>query len=133
MMLGIYERLAPRSVDGVEHAHALIEATKRAFAHRDRVCVDFEIATEDFERLLSPASSMARPRRSTCAAPRPGRCRPTKATRSGWARSTPDGIAVSYIQSLYWEYGSGCVLPRTGVLMQNRGIAFSLDPAARVR
>ncbi len=37
------------------------------------------------------------------------------------------GLAVSYIQSLYWEYGSGCVLPRTGVLMQNRGVSFSLD------
>jgi gamma-glutamyltranspeptidase/glutathione hydrolase len=40
------------------------------------------------------------------------------------------GRAVSYIQSLYWEYGSGCVLPRTGVLMQNRGVAFSLDAGA---
>jgi gamma-glutamyltranspeptidase len=37
---------------------------------------------------------------------------------------------VSYIQSLYWEFGSGCVLPKTGVLMQNRGSSFSLDPKA---
>jgi oxamate amidohydrolase len=36
------------------------------------------------------------------------------------------GRVVSYIQSLYWEFGSGCVLPRTGVLMQNRGASFSL-------
>ena len=36
-------------------------------------------------------------------------------------------MAVSYIQSIYWEYGSGCVLPRTGVLWQNRGVSFSLD------
>jgi gamma-glutamyltranspeptidase/glutathione hydrolase len=41
------------------------------------------------------------------------------------------GLAVSYIQSVFWDYGSGCVLPRTGVLMQNRGAAFSLDAKAR--
>jgi gamma-glutamyltranspeptidase/glutathione hydrolase len=38
------------------------------------------------------------------------------------------GLVVSYIQSLYWEFGSGCVLPATGILMQNRGASFSLDP-----
>ncbi len=40
------------------------------------------------------------------------------------------GLVVSYIQSIYWEFGSGCVLPATGVLMQNRGASFSLDPKA---
>ena len=41
-----------------------------------------------------------------------------------------DGLAVSYIQSLYWEWGSGCVLPRTGIHWQNRGASFALDPGA---
>jgi gamma-glutamyltranspeptidase/glutathione hydrolase len=40
------------------------------------------------------------------------------------------GLVVSYIQSLYWEFGSGCVLPATGVLMQNRGASFSLAAGA---
>ena len=40
------------------------------------------------------------------------------------------GLVVSYIQSLYWEFGSGCVLPATGVLMQNRGSSFSLQRGA---
>jgi gamma-glutamyltranspeptidase len=40
------------------------------------------------------------------------------------------GMAVSYIQSLYWEYGSGCILPKTGVHWQNRGVSFSLDKKA---
>jgi gamma-glutamyltranspeptidase/glutathione hydrolase len=40
------------------------------------------------------------------------------------------GLAVSYIQSLFWDYGSGCVLPATGILWNNRGLGFSLDPAA---
>ncbi len=41
------------------------------------------------------------------------------------------GVAVSFIQSIYWEFGSGVVSSRTGTLWQNRGKAFSLDPAAR--
>jgi len=39
------------------------------------------------------------------------------------------GLAVSFIQSLYHEFGSGVVLPDTGIVWQNRGAAFSLDPA----
>src|SRR5690606_11477390 len=40
------------------------------------------------------------------------------------------GRAVSFIQSVYWEFGSGVVLPSTGVCWQNRGISFSLDAEA---
>lgn len=38
------------------------------------------------------------------------------------------GRAVSVIQSLYHEYGSGIVLQDTGIVWQNRGISFSLQP-----
>jgi gamma-glutamyltranspeptidase/glutathione hydrolase len=34
---------------------------------------------------------------------------------------------VSFIQSIYWEFGSGVILPESGILWQNRGISFSLD------
>ena len=37
---------------------------------------------------------------------------------------------VSYIQSLYWEFGSGVVSPQTGIVWNNRGTSFSLDPAS---
>jgi len=36
---------------------------------------------------------------------------------------------VSVIQSLYWEFGSGVIAGDTGILLQNRGAFFSLDPS----
>ena len=38
------------------------------------------------------------------------------------------GRAVSFIQSIYWEFGSATVLEETGITWQNRGTSFSLDP-----
>ena len=39
-----------------------------------------------------------------------------------------DGMMVSFIQSNYLGFGSGIVIPKTGIAMQNRGRGFSLDP-----
>ena len=45
-----------------------------------------------------------------------------------WLGSTDSyGNSVSFIQSIYWEFGSGLILPKTGITLQNRGISFSLD------
>lgn len=46
----------------------------------------------------------------------------------GIAVSSADGYAVSLIQSVYFQFGSAVLDPSTGILFQNRGTSFSLDP-----
>jgi gamma-glutamyltranspeptidase/glutathione hydrolase len=131
MLLALYERLAPRSVDGFDHAHALIEGFKRAMAIRDRVCVDFRLATDDFARLLSPEFLEAEAAKIDKRRAAPWPLPPDKGDTVWMGAIDAEGVAVSFIQSVYWEFGSGCVLDRTGITMQNRGVAFSLDRSAR--
>lgn len=47
----------------------------------------------------------------------------------GLVAVSDDGWAVSLVQSVYWAFGSAILDPVTGVLFQNRGTSFSLDPA----
>jgi gamma-glutamyltranspeptidase/glutathione hydrolase len=130
LILGIYERLGVRRTGTVERHHALVEAVKRAFSIRDRVVTDPDRLRHDPASFLDPKvfereAAKVDLRR---AAPFP---LPRSEGDTIWMGAIDrDGLAVSYIQSLYWEWGSGCVLPRTGVHWQNRGASFSLDPNA---
>lgn len=47
----------------------------------------------------------------------------------GLTAVSADGWAVSLVQSVYWAFGAAILEPATGVLFQNRGTSFSLDPA----
>jgi gamma-glutamyltranspeptidase len=130
LILGIYERLGITGSEDVRHHHGLIEATKRAFRIRDRIVTDYDRLKHDPMSFLTPevfareaaAIDMKR------AAPFP---LPTDGGDTVWMGAIDgSGLTVSYIQSVYWEWGSGCVLPATGIHWQNRGASFSLDPKA---
>lgn len=55
---------------------------------------------------------------------------PTRATGDtvGVSAIDSDGYAVSLIQSVYYGFGSAILEPTTGILLQDRGTSFSLDP-----
>ena len=130
LILGIVDRLGVRGAEGFAYVHALVEATKRAFAIRDGVCTDFDHLRHEVDVFLEPAA-LAR-EAAAIRMDRAARFPPDAASGDTVWMGAIDaaGLAVSYIQSIYWEYGSGCVLPRTGILLQNRGAAFSLHAAA---
>ena len=46
----------------------------------------------------------------------------------GFSAVSADGWAVSFINSVYWDFGSYILEPDTGIIFQNRGTSFSLDP-----
>ena len=130
IILGLFERMRVTQDEGFDHVHTIVEATKRAFRVRDRFITDFNRLTSPPDSYLAPAfldAEAARiDRRKAAAWPAPW----GEGDTVWMGAADASGLAVSYIQSLYWEFGSGCVLPRTGVLMQNRGASFSLDPGA---
>ena len=130
MILALFDRLRVTQAESFEHIHGLVEATKRAFRVRDRFVTDPDKIDGNLNHFLSPKFLDAEAAKIDAqkAAPWPA---PEGEGDTVWmGAADASGLVVSYIQSLYWEFGSGCVLPTTGVLMQNRGASFSLDPKA---
>lgn len=133
LILGQLDRLLQGGMDplGADYVHACVEATKRAFAIRDRHITDprfMEVVAQD---LLDPAriDEMAGRISLERAAPWGRGLGPADTVWMGVVDG--NGIAVSFIQSIYHEFGSGIVLDHSGVNWQNRGCSFALDASAR--
>ncbi len=130
LILGIFEKLGVTRAEGFDHHHGLVEAVKRALALRDEVVTDPAFMTADPASLLTDAvfarEAAKIDRRRAARWP----FRPGEGDTVWMGAIDGSGLAVSYIQSLYWEYGSGCILPKTGINWQNRGVSFSLDAKA---
>lgn len=130
MILGLAERagLAQCEPDSAQHIHLLVEATKLAFGVRDAHITDPAHMRIDPQSCLEPAFLD----------PLASQIDPTHAATWGAGKGPGDtiwmgvidndGLAVSFIQSIYHEFGSGVVLPASGLNWQNRGASFSLDP-----
>ena len=110
------------------HLHLVIEAMKLAFADVYRYVADPKFADIPLDGLLS--KDYAKKRRSlinpTPALPAPEPGDPLGDTVY-LCTADGDGRMVSFIQSNYMGFGSGVVVPGTGVSLQNRGCGFSLE------
>lgn len=127
LILALFDRLAADAADGYAHLHGLIEASKQAFLIRDTQLGDPAHMSLDAQALLDDAAALdalaarIEPQR---ALPWP---QPSHAGDTVWFGAIDHhGRAVSAIQSTYFEFGSGLVLPRTGIVWQNRGCSFRL-------
>lgn len=128
IILALARRLDLGEGEGFRHVHGLAEATKRAFAVRDAIIADPRLMDDNPLRYLETpwldreAAAIDMARASDWLA------KPGDGDTVWLGVADGEGRMVSMIQSVFLKFGSGVVLPETGILLQNRGAAFSLDP-----
>jgi gamma-glutamyltranspeptidase / glutathione hydrolase len=123
--------LAALHSQSAQYYHTLIEATKLAFADRNRYIADPTVSKVPVAELLS--KEYAAKRRSLIDSKKAFDSPPAGEINLGsdttyFTVVDKDGNAVSFINSLFDAFGSGIVAGDTGIVFQNRGTAFSLDP-----
>ena len=131
MALGILQHfdVAAAPVDAPATQHLAIEAMKLAFADAYRHVGDGRTMKVTPEALLDPAYLATRarlidPRRAQDFGPGD----PPRGGTVYLCAADQGGMMVSLIQSNYMGFGSGVVVPGTGISLQNRGCGFSLQP-----
>jgi gamma-glutamyltranspeptidase/glutathione hydrolase len=126
LILGIFSRLSVARPEGFAHVHGIVESTKLAFAIRDREIGHRDDDGSVLERYLEDAAL-----ERMAAGIDPHRAAPWQ-SGAGEADTVWFGVidaagrAVSALQSLYFEFGSGVGLGDSGFVWQNRGSAFRL-------
>ncbi|XP_053603304.1 oxamate amidohydrolase proenzyme-like [Plodia interpunctella] len=125
-ILGILDALKVQGQHEGVLIHTSVEATKQAFILRENITDPRDMKLNP-DNLVKPANIIKMAKNIDL----------NKTSKSGncegpgdtvWMGVMDDrGFNVSFIQSVYHPYGSGIVLPQTGILWHNRGITFSLD------
>ena len=131
-MLNVLEAydLATLGRDDADFWHLMIEAAKLAYADRARYYADPDFTDEDYAFLLSKEYADARRemidmRKAALEVPAGGP--PPHGDTTYLAVGDGDGMMVSFIQSNFWEFGSGIVPVGLGFPLQNRGSQFTLE------
>jgi gamma-glutamyltranspeptidase/glutathione hydrolase len=131
--LGILDRfdLASLQPDGADAQHLQIEAMKLAFADVYRYVAErsaMEVTTEQMldDAYLASRAKLIDPKRAQDF--QAGN--PVKGGTIYLTAADENGMMISFIQSNYMGFGSGCVEPGYGISLQNRGHGFGLQPGA---
>ena len=130
MILGLFERLGIAEAESFEHVHGLIECTKEAFRVRDAYVTDPAYMTVDPAEFLKKDYLDRTAVVVDLSKAAPFSTRPGEGDTVWFGAIDSEGRAVSAIQSIYWEFGSGLVLDGLGITWQNRGTSFALDGGA---
>ena len=129
MALNILKEIDFPAREVPETFHYQIEAVKLAFADGKEYITDYQQMSEKIRDLLSATYAKERKKLITDKAINPYPGNPSGSDTVYLATADGEGNMVSYIQSNYIGFGSGLVVPGTGIALQNRGANFSLDPS----
>jgi gamma-glutamyltranspeptidase / glutathione hydrolase len=133
ILLKMLERLGSlgRDAYALERTHVMLEAARLAYKVRDTFLADPEKADVPVIHMLSDdligtlAGRIDRRKRLADLGPIP---RPSGSDTVCFSIVDKDGLAVSFINSLFADFGSGIVAKDSGVTFNNRGSGFVLDP-----
>ena len=115
-------------VDGVDSQHLQIEAMKLAFADVYRYVAEPSAMEVTPAQMLDPAYLQSRARLIDMKRAQDfGAGNPVKGGTIYLSAADENGMMVSFIQSNYMGFGSGCVEPNFGISLQNRGHGFSVN------
>ncbi len=131
--LGILEKfdLAALGPDSADAQHLQIEAMKLAFADTYRYVTDSRTMTVTPAQMLDDTYLASRAKLIDLKKAQPFAAgNPVKGGTIYLTAADESGMMVSFIQSNYMGFGSGCVEPGFGISLQNRGHGFSLDTAS---
>ncbi|NLD68919.1 MAG: gamma-glutamyltransferase family protein [Limnobacter sp.] len=129
MALKILEGYEFEHRDTVRTHHLQFEAMKLAFADGIAQVAERSQMRVRVEDLLSSAYAEERRRLIGEQASEPAPGSPPAGGTVFLCTADDEGNMVSFIQSNYLGFGSGLVVPGTGIALQNRGHNFSLDPS----
>lgn len=128
MALNMLKGFELKEKESVDTYHKSMEALKMAYTDGKKYVADIRHMSVSVDELLS--DEYAEERRSQIGekAIMPEVGKPKKGGTVYLCAADGEGNMISYIQSNYWLFGSGLVVPDTSIALHNRGKEFSLNP-----
>lgn len=130
MALNILEHFNFKDKELITTYHKQIEAIKLAFADGLAFVADPKVMKTPIQSLLSKNYAWKRSQEIKINALDPQAGKPIGSGTVYLAVADEEGNMVSMIQSNYMGFGSGIVIPQTGIALHNRGHNFSINPSS---
>lgn len=126
-ILAIVNQLKSKLSSEADWTHAIVEASKQSFNLREKIWADPTQLSNDYSHGLSQTSinQLTKKINLNQAKKWPFNSQPGDTVWMG--AKDKKGQMISFIQSIYWEFGSGIAMSEGGFVWNNRGVSFSLD------